>query len=125
MAGNLVFGASHLFTSLLHTYVIGLNKAWGNIKKIIMHQIYRPGAIHHEPQIYIGTTATTSASFGEGSGPIALNRVDCIGNELKLMDCPSGAITSCTHAHDAGVQCSVQIGMYVHITYYIFIVKFP
>ena len=67
---------------------------------------------------YVGPTATTSAFFGEGGGPIALNGVACTGNELKLVDCPSRSDTlvcsghgcQCTHRHDAGVKCSMQGG---------------
>ncbi len=54
--------------------------------------------------------ATLSASFGLGSGPILLSGAGCTGNETRLTNCPSGAITGCTHAHDAGVRCSTQTG---------------
>ena len=53
----------------------------------------------------------TAISFGQGSGPIALNNVVCTGTEARLIDCPSGTITGCTHAHDVGVRCSREIGI--------------
>ncbi len=68
--------------------------------------------------LFVGPTATYSSSFGQGSGPIQLNSVACIGSESRLYDCPSGRDTllchkycaQCTHAYDAGVRCSVQTG---------------
>ncbi|XP_078614102.1 sushi, nidogen and EGF-like domain-containing protein 1 [Branchiostoma floridae x Branchiostoma japonicum] len=48
-----------------------------------------------------------SAHFGQGSGTIWLNNVDCAGNEDSLSTCPllSDVTNTCTHADDAGVQC--------------------
>ena len=47
-------------------------------------------------------------TFGPGSGPIHLNRLGCTGNEARLVDCPSGSISTCSHVHDVGVRCHVQ-----------------
>ena len=46
-------------------------------------------------------------SFGEGTGRIWLDNVQCAGSERTLMNCRSNStgITSCTHAQDAGVTC--------------------
>ena len=66
--------------------------------------------------VILGPTATTSASFGEGSGPILLNSVGCLGTEQRLIDCPSGVVTRCTHALDAGIRCqAVQTGKYTNL----------
>ncbi|XP_035665849.1 uncharacterized protein LOC118409092 [Branchiostoma floridae] len=48
-----------------------------------------------------------SAYYGQGSGPIYLNNMDCAGTEMSLSDCPllSGGTDTCTHANDAGVEC--------------------
>ena len=63
---------------------------------------------------FLGPVATTSASFGQGSGPIVLNSVQCSGSERRLGDCPSGVVTRCSHAHDAGVRCqAVQTGIFI------------
>ena len=53
--------------------------------------------------------AVYSASFGEGSGPIWLDSVTCIGNESTLASCGHPGIESvdnCSHSKDAGVRCS-------------------
>ena len=51
----------------------------------------------------------SSAFFGQGSGPILLDSVTCIGSESTLASCGHlgvGVIRSCTHLEDAGVRCS-------------------
>lgn len=50
-----------------------------------------------------------SASFGQGTGPIHLDNVQCTGFESSLAECRHngvGIITYCNHAKDAGVRCS-------------------
>ncbi len=58
-----------------------------------------------------GTDVFRGAYFGEGSGPIFLDKLTCSGQESMLLDCdtrtPRG-VHSCDHSQDAGVKC---IGM--------------
>jgi hypothetical protein len=48
------------------------------------------------------------ATFGQGNGSI-LERTDCSGSELKLIDCTftdySDKNGHCNHAQDIGVRC--------------------
>ena len=62
------------------------------------------------PILFIGSTAIYSAFFGQGTGSIVLNNVKCTGSEARLVDCPSGRVTSCSHSEDAGVRCLMQTG---------------
>ena len=54
-------------------------------------------------------TATESAGFGQGSGPIWLDSVTCTGSESMLASCGHlgvGVTNECDHLMDASVICS-------------------
>ena len=55
--------------------------------------------------IHSGAIAQLYAYFGEGSGPINMDDVACVGTESRLLDCTYTAIHNCGHSEDAGVTC--------------------
>ena len=57
---------------------------------------------------YSSVRAYGSARYGQGTGPIWLSRLSCIGNEPSLTDCSQSSIKNknCTHFDDASVVCS-------------------
>ena len=50
--------------------------------------------------------AFSNAFYGQGSGLIYLDNVQCAGSELDLFDCPGDNTPSCTQADAAGVRCN-------------------
>uniref|UniRef100_K7FY50 Scavenger receptor cysteine-rich domain-containing protein DMBT1 n=1 Tax=Pelodiscus sinensis TaxID=13735 RepID=K7FY50_PELSI len=59
-----------------------------------------------------GVEAKGSAYFGQGSGNIVLDNVNCRGWENSLWDCPHAGWLNhnCGHSEDAGVICSAAAG---------------
>ena len=59
-------------------------------------------------------TAIGSALFGEGSGQIWIDNVDCAGSESTLVSCGHlgvGITRNCSHSKDAGVRCDGMQGI--------------
>ena len=54
---------------------------------------------------HTGAQALNLAFFGQGTGPIQLDDVQCTGTESRLFDCTYTTIDNCVHAEDAGVRC--------------------
>lgn len=53
----------------------------------------------------VAAEAVSSAFFGQGTGPIFLDEVLCVGTENGLLDCPNMRQNDCRHSEDAGVRC--------------------
>ena len=53
------------------------------------------------------TAVYQSAHYGQGSGKIWLDDLECTGKEPYLWDCPHGgwSVSNCGHGEDASVDC--------------------
>ena len=53
--------------------------------------------------------ARSHAYYGQGSGRIWLDNVNCVGRELAIENCSHGGweIEDCYHSEDAGVKCAI------------------
>ena len=56
---------------------------------------------------YLSVWAYGSAYYGQGTGPIWLSKLNCIGNESSLIDCNQfeAGTKNCTHSNDVSVRC--------------------
>ena len=57
--------------------------------------------------LILAAVAFSNAYFGEGSGPIQMDDVGCIGTETILVQCSHLTTVNCMHAEDAGVRCGI------------------
>ena len=87
------------------------NGQWGTIcdrdwdiddAKVVCHQL----DLSYEHAI-----VKTGSYFGEGSGPIWLDNVNCTGSEQNVTVCGHSewGVTDCDHSRDAGVICGAPI----------------
>ena len=79
---------------------------WGSIcdddwsiqdARVVCHQLGYLDAI----------AAPSTAHYGEGTGPIWLDNVQCLGTESDIFDCVHNGIGvhNCGHYEDASVEC--------------------
>ena len=52
-----------------------------------------------------GACRSLNAHFGQGSGPLHIGDVECIGTEKDLLSCTHVTQPNCRHSDDAGVWC--------------------
>ncbi|XP_022087751.1 deleted in malignant brain tumors 1 protein-like [Acanthaster planci] len=65
----------------------------------------------HQLGFYEAQAASSQAGYGQGSGPIILDNVQCRGDETDITLCPHNGfgVNNCGHSEDAGVACVVAI----------------
>lgn len=72
-----------------------------------------------------GVSLRIDAFFGEGSGMIWLDNVNCTGFETSISQCRSNGwgVHNCEHSEDVGIICSPGKYLHVLIVHYVLILK--
>ena len=69
-----------------------------------------------------------NAFYGQGSGEIWLDDLNCVGTERSIVDCSHGGwgIGNCNHSEDAGVNCTASTYFICNCCYdqFYFIIKY-
>lgn len=85
--------------------------SWGSLKQVTLSHLILTNYFTTFLIIYPkGVSAFSRASFGQGTGPVLLSYLGCIGTEEGLLDCPA-LPGNCGHTEDAGVRCLAQTGI--------------
>ena len=65
--------------------------------------------------LYVAYSAVGQAAYGQGTGDILLDDVQCTGTETSLVDCPNRGlgVHNCAHFEDAGVVCLSELLYFV------------
>lgn len=63
----------------------------------------------------VAVAILSSSHFGQGSGPILLDNVDCTGHESSLDQCNSlgWGIHNCYHYEDVSITCKGMLSMWL------------
>ena len=67
---------------------------------------------HTHTHTYTGAIAVPRARYGQGTGDIFLDNVECTGSETELLQClhQGTGNSNCRHSEDAGVFCQRKPG---------------
>ena len=73
-------------------------------------------------QLGFGSSGTSysNAYFGQGTGSIWLDNIDCTGNESTLISCGHLGVNitrNCDHNKDAGIRCHGKHGIAIYCLY--------
>ena len=95
-------GTDHEFVGRVEVFS---DNHWGTIcddqfdikdAHVICRQLGYPSAVKYYER----------AAFGEGSGRIVFDDLECVGTERAVGDCARAETHNCDHGEDVGVQCA-------------------
>ena len=85
---------------------VRINGAWGTVCDDSW-DLFDAAVVCHQLGYAHAFSAPLNAAFGQGSGPIWLDNVACVGNESSVFNCTYRGITvhNCRHYSDASAVC--------------------
>ena len=91
------------------------NGEWGTVCAVHGWDLYDADIVCRELGYGQAISYLSSPLYGEGTGIIWLDNVNCVGNEFTIGNCSHNGwgVENCYHF--AGANCSVSSGMYVHM----------
>ncbi|XP_011677589.2 sushi, von Willebrand factor type A, EGF and pentraxin domain-containing protein 1 [Strongylocentrotus purpuratus] len=101
--GIRLVGGSSEYEGRVEVYI---NDKWGTVCDDLWSLTDANVACRH---MGFGRAISTpgATAFGQGSGSIMMDNVECHGDETSLLACPYQSIHNCGHAEDAGVVCAI------------------
>ena len=75
--------------------------------RVVCHELGYPYAV----------AAPLNAHYGEGTGPIWLSNIQCLGNETDIFSCLHivNDNQNCIHDEDASVKCSCKLAALIYL----------
>ena len=92
------------------------NGSWGTVCDDDW-DITDAGVVCRQLGYFMAISAPGIATFGQGSGPIWYDNVDCTGSETNLTQCShiGLGVHNCGHGEDAGAVCESKSRLRTHL----------
>ncbi|KAL4219781.1 scavenger receptor [Mactra antiquata] len=75
---------------------VKVNDTWGTVCSGSFCSVYMYNGYYYY---------TTSSRYASGSGPIYIDRLDCVGSETHINQCKYNVLNTCSHGSDVAVIC--------------------
>ncbi len=104
-SAQVAYGAQSVMTSGMMLMPWSSVVSWDTLELVghaCSREVY---TMRHYTLFKLGARGIQRAFFGQGTGDILLDDVQCVGTEARLTDCPAITTHNCAHSEDSGVVC--------------------